>query len=251
MQTKKIKTTGLIIKQQNIGEQDRLVTVLTKDLGVIRAFAKRAKNIKSRTCAATGLLCYSELYIYKGKSAYVIEDAKLVNMFENLRSDITKVSLAQYFCEIANVCCAEEENAEEQLKLILNALFLLSKEACPQLIIKACVELRLAALSGYMPDLIMCSGCGTYEAESMYFSLTGEITCETCFLKSQRPRSLEISKGILTAMRHIVYSEDKKLFSFTLSDSSLEKLNQITENYLSQKAEKTFSTLQFYKTVSC
>ena len=62
-----VKTQGLIIREQTIGESDRLVTVLTRDEGVVRAFARRAKNLKDSKNSATGLLCYSRLNLYKGR----------------------------------------------------------------------------------------------------------------------------------------------------------------------------------------
>ena len=62
-----VKTQGLIIREQTVGESDRLVTVLTRDAGVVRAFARRAKNLKDSKSAATQLLCYSRLSIFKGR----------------------------------------------------------------------------------------------------------------------------------------------------------------------------------------
>ena len=53
----KTQTQGLIIREQAIGESDRLVTVLTRDQGVVRAFARRAKNYKDSKNSGTGLLC--------------------------------------------------------------------------------------------------------------------------------------------------------------------------------------------------
>lgn len=250
MQTKKIKTDGLIIKQQNIGEQDKLVTVLTRNLGVIRAFVRQGKNIKSRNCASTGLLCYSQLTLYKGKQDYyTVENATLTNMFSGLKGDISRLALAEYFCEAAAAVCPDGQNAEEHLRLILNALYLLSKGEISQLLIKSTVEMRLASISGYMPDLLMCPQCGTYEAEKMYFTLSGRLFCASCFEISAFSQGIQLNKGLVFALRHIVYSDDKKLFSFSLSDKSLLKLSEITESYLSLKAEKTFDTLKFYKSV--
>ncbi len=250
MQTKKIKTDGLIIKQQNIGEQDRLVTVLTRDLGIIRAFVRQGKNIKSRSCASTGLLCYSQITLYKSKKDYyTVENAVLTNMFSDLRYDLSRLSLAEYFCELAATVCPQEQEADEHLRLILNALHLLAKGDLPELLIKSAVEMRLACISGYMPDLLMCPLCGVYEAEEMYFLPRGQILCRDCFLKGSSERGVLLSQGLVSALRHLVFSEDKKLFSFSLSDESLIRLNEITESYLSSKVEKSFSTLQFYKTV--
>lgn len=246
----KISTDGLIIKQQNIGEQDKLVTVLTRDMGVVRAFVRGAKNIKNPKSAATGLLCYSRLSIYKSKDAYIIDEASVEDMFFDLRKDVEKVALAQYFCELAAYICPSEQEASRQLSLLLNALYLLSHNKKPPLIIKACVEMRLASLSGYMPDLIMCKGCGAYEAEEMYFLLSsGAIECRDCFMKSPKPTSVAIDAGVLQALRYTVFAEDKKLFSFSLSKEGLEKLNYITESYVCRVLEKDFQTLHFYKTI--
>ncbi len=246
----KIVTDGLIIKQQNIGEQDKLCTVLTRELGVVRAFVRGAKNIKSPKSAATGLLCYSQLSLYHSKDAYVIDEARVQEMFFDLRKDVEKVALAQYFCELAAYICPTEQSADKQLSLVLNALYLLSNNKKHHSLLKACVEMRLACLGGYMPDLVMCRGCGEYSSQQMYFSLSdGSILCDKCFAKAPKSASVPIDQGVLQALRHTVFSEDKKLFSFSLSEEGLEKLSYITESYICRVLEKDFQTLHFYKTI--
>ncbi len=244
----KFQTTGLIIKQQNIGEQDKLVTVLTKDVGVLRAFVKGAKNIKNPKSAATDLLCYSSLSVYEGKEKYIIDEASLIEIFFGLRKDMEKLSLAQYFCELAAYICPTNANAAPQLSLILNALHLLSNSDKDAELIKACVELRLACLAGYMPDLVMCRGCGVYEAPQVYFSIAdGSLKCADCFAKSPAAACVEIDAGVLHALRHICLSDDKKVFAFSLSQKGLEALSFITESYTARVLERDFQTLHFYK----
>lgn len=227
------------------------MTILTRDRGVIRAFVRQGKNIKSRNCASTGLLCYSEFKLYKGRQDYyTVETAQLLNMFSELKKELTKLSLGEYFCEVAAVVCPAEQEAEEHLRLILNALYLLSKGNTNELLIKSAVEMRLASISGYMPDLLMCPRCGEYESDEMYFLLSGQLYCRECFEKSPLPQGVKITKSLALALRHLVFAEDKKLFSFTLSEGSLKRLSEITEEYLSRKVDRNFPTLQFYKTVS-
>ncbi|MBQ8000643.1 MAG: DNA repair protein RecO [Ruminococcus sp.] len=246
----KIQTDGLIIKQQNIGEQDKLVTALTRDAGVVRAFVRGGKNIKNSKSSPTSLLCYSALSLYKSKDAYIIDDASVKEMFFALRNDVADLALAQYFCELAAYICPSEQRADSQLSLILNALFLLVSKKKPRDLVKACVELRLASLAGFMPDLIMCRECGLYEAEQMYFSLqTGAIECKDCFMSKPFPSAVCADAGVLMAMRHIVFSEDKKVFAFSLSEEGLDKLNYITESYICRVLEHDFGTLHFYKTM--
>lgn len=244
----KFKTEGLIINEQAVGESDKLVTVLTASLGVIRAFVRGAKNIKSHKCAATGLLCLSELGIYKSKDKYMIDEASVKEMFVRLRTDVLKMSYAQYLCELAQKLCPREQPAKEQLRLISNAVYLLACGKKSPKLVKACTEMRLLSLSGYMPNLLMCGGCGVYEAPTMYFSAgSGRLLCSDCFAKKPELDAAAMNIGVLRALRHTVYSDFEKLFSFELSEKGLEDLNRITEAYLVRITEYDFKTLQFLK----
>ena len=246
----KFRTEGLIIKEQNIGEQDKLVFALTKSNGVIKAFVRGAKNIKNQKCASTSLLSYSRLTIYKGRDSYIIGDAQTIRIFSKLRSDVKKMCLAQYFCELALTICPREQKADAFLSLILNSLYLLGEEKRSAELIKPCFEMRLASMAGYMPDLRMCRECGEYCSETMYFlPKLGMLECAACHVKNGEI-AIELTPSTLTALRHTVYADDDKLFSFSLSGQGLEVLNQASESYLKYRFEKDFKTLTFYKMIS-
>lgn len=243
----KFNTNGLIIKEQSIGEQDKLVTILTDSHGIIRAFVRRAKNIKSARCAASGLLCYSKLNVYESRGTYSINECESIEMFIKLRNNVRNMSLAQYFCELCIHLCPKEQDANDFLRLILNALYLLANEKKDPMLIKACVEMRLITMCGYMPDLIMCGDCSVYESDEMVFSpQTGKLYCKSCADKNGI-RGVALSHGTVTALRHTVYADFNKLFSFSLSDSALKILNMATESYLTHVSERDFMTLQFFK----
>lgn len=245
----KFQTDGLIIKEQNIGENDRLVYALTKSNGVIKAFVKGAKNIKNQKCAATSLLAYSRLTIYKSRDTYIIGEARTLRIFSKLRYDVQKMCLAQYFCELAITICPREQKAEKYLSLLLNSLYLLSEDKRSADLIKPCFEMRLASMAGYMPDLRMCRTCGEYSADTMYFlPRTGMLECLSCREKISE-RAVALNPSTLTALRHTVYADDDKLFSFALSQEGLDVLNEASERYLKYRFEKDFKTLTFYKTI--
>ena len=250
------KDTGAITvnreetEEQNIGEQDKLVFALTKSNGVIRAFVKGAKNIKNGKCAAASLLSYSRLTIYKGRESYIIGEAQPIRIFSKLRSDVTKMCLAQYFCELALTICPREQKADSFLSLVLNSLYLLSENKRSADLIKPCLEMRLASMAGYMPDLRMCRECGEYITPLMYFlPRIGALECADCRTDVSEP-AIALNEGTLTALRHTVYADDDKLFSFALPKDDLVVLNAASESYLKYRFEKDFKTLVFYKTIS-
>lgn len=244
-----IKTQGLIIREQTVGESDRLVTILTADEGVVRAFARRAKNMKDSKHSSTGLLCYSNLTLHKGRSAYNVNDSSPIEVFFGLREDILRLSLAQYFCSLAYEVIPEAVEAGDYLRLILNALHFLAKgKRTPQLL-KPIVELRMLSIAGYMPNLICCAECGAYEAEQMYFKVNrGELYCGDCFLNNGDPVEL-LSPGALHAMRHIIYADFERIFSFDLKGEALAQLTRAAESYTVHHLQKRPQTLEFYNSM--
>ena len=241
-----INTDGLVLGERIVGESDRLVTLLTRDEGLVRAFAPQAKNLKNSKVASTQLLSYSQFSIYKGKTKYVINDGQTIELFFDLRRDIESLSLAQYFCELAILLAPEEAEAGDFLRLILNALHFLAKGDKPHLLLKPVVEMRMLALAGYMPNLIGCDHCGTYESDLMYFlPEKAVLVCDGC--KNQiREQSMELQPGVMTAFRHTIYAEFEKLFSFGLQPAGLERLATVSETYLLHTLDKQPQTLAFY-----
>nr|WP_317412019.1 DNA repair protein RecO [uncultured Solibaculum sp.] len=246
-----LSTNGLIIRQQNIGEADRVVSVLTQDRGVIRAFANGARRVKNKNMAATSLFSYSRLTLYHGRDKYTINDAESIQVFFDLRRDVERLALGQYFCELCLCLAPQEEEAEAFLRLTLNCLHLLcaGKRPLPQ--IKATYELRMLGMAGYMPDLVACSECGAYESEGMFLSLLdGTLRCVRCQEQNPVSPALALNKSVLAAMRHILYADQKKVFSFTLPDGAMKSLGRSVERFLLSQLDRSFQTLTFYHTLS-
>lgn len=236
-----------MIKEQNIGEYDRLITVLTARHGLIRAFSRGAKKAKSKKLSATALLTYSDFTFTKTKDTYAVEDAVAKEVFFELREDIVKTALAQYICELAYEFCEQDYESEEILRLFLNSLYFLKEGKKSPLFIKSVTELRLLSLSGYMPALVACDGCGEYETEKMSFCPhSGKLYCNKC-IPPQSAVSLSLS--VVRAMRHIVFSDFDKVFSFSLSEKSEEELSRICERYLLLQTSRKFKTLDFFKSL--
>ena len=246
-----LNTDGLVIKEQNIGEADRLVTVLTREEGLVRAFVRGAKQLKSRLASSTGLLCYSRFSIYKGRDKYIIDEAEPLEVFFDLRSDIEKLALAQYFCELTLALAPEGVEAGDFLRLLLNALYFLAKEKRPRRLIKAAFEMRILSLAGYMPNLICCEGCGEYEADEMFFvPRSGLLYCAGCYKKADTPTGIVMGRGVTTALRHTIYAEFQKLFSFRLPEEGQKALSFISEQYVLNRLERGFKTLDFYRQIA-
>lgn len=246
----RIETEGLIIREKSVGESDRLVTVLTQQEGILRAFAQQAKRLKSSKLSATQLFSYSRFTIFKGREKYIIDDAQPIEVFFDLRRDMERLSLAQYFCELAAALAPQEAEAGDFLRLMLNALHFLCTGAHPNRLVKAAVEMRMLSLAGYMPNLVCCAGCACYEADTMFFlPRSGVLYCGDCARPSGEP-AVPLGRGALTGLRHTIYADFEKLFSFRLPPAGLAELERASEQYVFSTLQRGFPTLDFYHQIA-
>lgn len=101
-----------------------------------------------------------------------------------------------------------------------------------------------------MPDLICCQNCAVYEADDMVFlPKSGVIYCGNCYHPTSE-FAFHMGKGVMTGLRHTIYADFDKPFSFQLQPEGQKQLAQITEQYMLQTLERRFMTLDFYHQVA-
>lgn len=241
-------TEGLVLREQQIGERDKLVTLLTKTHGLIKAYASGAMTIKSKKGAATSTLVYSSFTIKQKGDNFTISEAAPIKLFFKSSSDIEALALSQYFCELCLTCTPFQESCDEILRLILNSLYFLTEKKMNVFLLKAIFELRLMTIIGYMPNLIACHNCSSYEKDIMFFDTSeGLLYCNSC--EDYKSDFAVINLTLLTSLRHIVFSDFKKLFLFQIPDDAAKALSSITERYLINRTEHKLKTLNFFNSL--
>lgn len=243
----KVSANGLVIWEVKTGEADRVITILT-ERGVVSAYAKGSLRPKNKLTSPTAMLSYSNFELFSGKNMYTVDDALSKERFISLFSDMERYSLAVYFCELMKFLAPIEDDATEYLSLMLNSLFLLNEGKKDILLVKAVFELSVMSISGYMPDLTACNECGEFNAGKLYFNIADGIwLCESCANKLGKP--INCSGTLLSAMRHVIYSEKGKIFSFDLGADALKQLNEMTSRFVVNHIDRTLTTLDFLSTI--
>jgi DNA repair protein RecO (recombination protein O) len=95
------KATGINLKSAPIGESDRVLTVLTREFGLIRAVAPGVHKQRSTIGGRSELFVVNELLIAKGRSLDKITQAETVQSHPGLSRNLGKLASAQYLAELA------------------------------------------------------------------------------------------------------------------------------------------------------
>lgn len=238
------KVKGIIIKEINTGEADKIVTILSGSLGKIKGYAKAARRPKNRLVAGSQLLCYSEFVLFKAKDMFNISSCDVIESFYPIRNDIVKLTVAAHLIDITDDVIQEGQSSYKTLQLLLNTIFMLSTtDKSPELLARI-FELRLLSILGYAPYSRGCIECGNDLSEIVSFSfIKCGLLCERC--KHVDPSGFEISTGTAKAINHIVHAPQKELFGFELSKDVLKELAIICRRYLRDRFEKDYKKIDF------
>ena len=121
----KTVTHGLILRDTDTKETDKILTVLTAEMGKISVIARGARRKNSRLAAACQLFAWSEMTLYRRGNWYYLDAAEPEELFSGLQKDLVRFSLAAYLAELTEFVAGEETEAGELLRLLLNGLYAL------------------------------------------------------------------------------------------------------------------------------
>ncbi len=113
------KATGINLKSMPLGEADKLVTILTREFGLIRAVAPGARKQNSKLGGRSGLFVVNDLLVAKGRSLDKITQAETLESYPGLSKDLGKLAASQYLAELV-LCHALVDQPQADLYTLLN-----------------------------------------------------------------------------------------------------------------------------------
>ena len=137
-----LSTDAVVIREKKLAEHDRLLTLLTRDKGVLTAYARGAGRLRGSLLASTEFLCYSHFQLFQNRDRTSVDRAESEMVFFRVRQDLGKLSLATYFCQLCCELVPELDCDEGYLRLLLNSLFQLERDKMPPQLLKPLFELR-------------------------------------------------------------------------------------------------------------
>lgn len=120
---------AIVLKRINVGEADRIITLLTKSQGKIKTIAKGIRKLSSRRAPHLEIFSHLNLYVHDTKFMPYVTEAQLLDGFPSIRNNLRKVAIAYHLCEIADKLLPEKEKNEGAFESILVVFTLLNKSA--------------------------------------------------------------------------------------------------------------------------
>ena len=206
-----VKVTAIVLRSTPVGEYDRRIVLLTKEIGKITVFVKGARRQTSKYIAATDLFVFGEFYLYPGKNSYTLTEAVPANYFEDLRKDFISAYYGMLFLEICDYYGRENNDDKELLKLLYQSLRALQQPSLPRKLVQSIFEIKSLVVNGEFPGL----------------------PAKENWLESTR-----------YTVEYIFSASIEKLYTFTVSEEVLFQLQKICSNYRKRYIDKKLKSLE-------
>lgn len=240
-----VKINAIVAKSVQSGENDRTLTLLSPEMGKLTVIAKGVRSLKHQSRSSCMPLSYSSFVLKKIKDGfYSLVSADLTESFRTLSEDVVLLSYGAYFADLCRVATQNGIEAEEEVRLLLNTLFVLTKRPDSPELIKTVYELKLMELCGIMPEFSPECPCGE---SAEYFSLAnGEVRCSA----HKDEASKKISPAGL-ALAIYISEHNLKDALFANADNSLGfELSKITEPFWAYHLCNLPDSLQYLRKIA-
>ncbi len=216
------KAEAIILRTHDLGEADRLVTMLSRYQGKFVAVARGARKAKSKLSAGVDIFSYGNFSLYRGKTWPIITGQEAIQVFNWFREDPELYYYGLYLAELTDKLVAGEDSCPDIFLLLLESWILLSFKIDRSLLCRA-FELKVANLSGYRPGLNCCITCGASQCQ--YFSPgSGGLVCSGCLGSD----GIRVDAGTIALAKRILDYPLSKVRQIQSSQGQKEQLKQIT-----------------------
>lgn len=194
---------GVILRTQKLGEADRIITLLTREHGRVRAVAKGVRKTSSRFGSRLEPATRVDIQLHSGRTFEIVTQVEILDPFgEILSGDYPRWTVASAILESAERFTAEEhEPALQQYRLVIGALRTLADQSHDAALILDAYLLRSLAVAGYAPALMECSKCAAV-GPHRWFSLAGGgsvcTACRPAGAATPAPSTLELLAALLS-----------------------------------------------------
>ena len=246
-----ITVKGIIVKETDFNEADKMLTIMTDTCGLLQAKASGIKSLKRKELSGAKPFLYSEFTLSQKGEYCNVREANMLHSFLNVKEDISALALGFYLMDIVTNVAMEHQPNLPLLRLTLNALFALCQHKKSPPLIKAAYEMKIADIEGFTPHTFECMKCGN-EPESQpfcYFNIVdGGILCPTCCAAEER-NIVKISPPVVNALNFILDADIQDFLSFQLGGDALQELSTVCEQYFLKQVDFKPKTLDYCKKV--
>ncbi|WP_102691298.1 DNA repair protein RecO [Rummeliibacillus pycnus] len=174
------KWEGIVLKTRPYGETNKVVTLMTREVGKIATMARGAKKPSSRLAAISQPFVHGIFMIQQGRGMGTLQQGEPIESMRHVQEDIVATAYASYIVEIVDRLVESDKPEPYAFDVLSQALHAI-EEGYDAEAIAMFVEWKMLPYTGVQPILHACASCGAVEGEFAFSFTQGGFLCHRCF----------------------------------------------------------------------
>ena len=233
------RDNAVVLRQHKLGEADRIVTLLTRENGIVRAVAKGVRRTKSKFGARLEPFAHIDVLLYPGRNLDIVTQVHTVDAFGgDIVADYGRYTTGCAVLETAERLAGEEHAPAQRLhQLTVGALRALAQHVRPPELVLDAYLLRAMGFAGWAPALTDCARCAAVGPHRAFHVAAGGAVCVHC----RPPGSATPSTGVLDLM--VALERGEWDYTVTTSDAVRKQASGLVAAHLQWHLERQLRTL--------
>lgn len=250
LNTKSYKVTGIVIKRKNFFEADRIISIFTKEKGLIRCVVKGARKSTSKLSGISELFVYGEFTLAKGKNLDILTASVPREYFQKSTQDLVKISQLFLVSETLGKLLPQEVPFDDLYNETISFFRIVNEHE------KSCLLYeylyKASVLLGYGLSLDACAKCHeenivVKEKDNLLSLERGGILCEKCI--SGNYSTIKISKDTLKMLKYIERNSIEEYSKISFDESVERQISNVVNLYLNHIYQREMKSPGFIKDV--
>ena len=239
------KTEAIVLRHQNLGDADKIVTVYSPYLGKLRLVGKGVLKPRSRVGGHVEPLSRVSLLIARGQNLDVISQVSPIESFIELRDDLQRTAQALYAAELIDLFTGEEDASPELYEALLGNVEGRSRLNKDGGLVLRRYELHLLGILGYAPDLDSCVVCraSSFQGGASFSSVGGGLVCPDCAEGDGAVRP--ISRDALASFRYLRNSDPSAIAEKVTPERLAGEMEMTLGRYIRYQLEREVRSAGF------
>ncbi len=221
---------AIIMRVNEFGESDLLVSFFTPDKGRLKGVAKGARNSQKRFVNCLDIFCHVNLEFGLKKSGNLnyINSGKLIDAYPGLRASYATLSRASYMIELTETLFPLELADSKMFEVLRESLLQLEKGDNAQHLIPIAFEIAAMSLGGYSINFEKCCTCEreySGQGNAVFIPQKGRIACLNC--RSATKITPEMSPETIMAIRALQSYPSIMLDQLHLSEEIIKEIEPV------------------------
>ncbi len=187
---------GVVLRTYKLGEADRIVVIMTRDHGKVRAVAKGIRKTKSKIGARLEVLSHVEVLLYKGKELDIVNQVELIESSAPLHADLDRLTQGLSMLEAVDMIADDRQPSPHLYRMLVGALNALAVQASP--LVLAAFYWKLLAAEGVCPQMERCVTCNSTGTLVAFDMIQGGVQCRDC------RTGVSISASAITLLQQVL-----------------------------------------------